>query len=626
MPETKEYDILVIGAGHAGIEAALAPARMGHPTALVTLSLDMAGSMPCNPSVGGPAKGIVVREIDALGGEMPRAADKTALQFKMLNTTKGPGVWSLRVQSDKLAYKRYMKQVLQDQENLDIIEAPVARLLAENGKATGIELADGQIIRAKAVIMTTGTYMSSTVLKGHTGLSSGPEGMPTVNTLSQSLRDEGIRTFRLKTGTPARLKRDTVDFSKGTPQPGTSGLLRFSDTSRPEDLLPYEEQAICTLIHTTPKTHEIIREHLHDSAMYSGLVKGKGPRYCPSIEDKIVRFADKERHQLFLEPESRELDTVYVQGFSTSMPEDVQELMIHSLPGLENAEIEKYAYAIEYDAIDPLQTRPSLENKKIENLFTAGQINGTSGYEEAAGQGLIAGINAALKIEGKEPLVLGRDEAYIGVMIDDLTTKGTDEPYRLLTSRAEYRLLLRHDNADQRLLEKGRQLGLISEERYAAFLNKMKQVEEGRQTLADTHIKPGPEIDAYLAGLGYDSLQRGTSALALLKRPRVTVSGLAPFTGLQLPPEVAEQIEIGEKYEGYIAKARRDAQRLRDLENQIIPRGLDYATMDNLALEARQKLAAVDPLTMGQASRISGINPADLAVLSLQIREHNKQR
>ena len=408
------YDVIVIGAGHAGIEACLASSRMNKKTAIVTLSKDMIGSMPCNPSVGGPAKGIVVREIDALGGMMPIAADRTALQFKMLNTTKGPGVWSLRVQSDKIAYKHFMKEALEKQDYLDIIEAACKSVVIKDGKAIGVELEDGTFIESKAVVLTAGTYMTSNVLRGHTSTVSGPEEQRTVNTLSKSLRDAGIRTFRLKTGTPARVKMDTIDFSKGEPQPGTNQFLRFSETTNPEDVLPFEKQEICHLIYTQPKTHEIIHTHLHDSAMYSGLVKGVGPRYCPSIEDKLVRFADKERHQLFLEPESKELDTIYIQGFSTSMPIDVQEEMVHSLPGLEHCVIEKYAYAIEYDAIDPLQMKPNMENKIVENLFTAGQVNGTSGYEEAAGQGLMAGANAALKVDGKEPFVLRRDKLILG--------------------------------------------------------------------------------------------------------------------------------------------------------------------------------------------------------------------
>lgn len=615
------FDVLVVGAGHAGIEACMASVRMKKKTALITLNIDMAGSMPCNPSVGGPAKGIVVREIDALGGIMPIVADKTALQFKMLNTTKGPGVWSLRVQSDKEAYKKMMKEILLNTEGLTVIEAACHSVIIEDGKATGVRLEDGRIIEAKTVILTTGTYMTSTILRGHTATSSGPEDQPTVNTLSESLRMAGIKTFRLKTGTPCRVLKDSIDFSKAEVQPGTNEFLSFSTTTKEEDVLPFDQQEVCHLIYTTPTTHQIINDHLHDSAMYSGLVKGVGPRYCPSIEDKLVRFADKERHQLFLEPESRSLDTIYIQGFSTSMPVDVQEEMVHSLPGLENCIIKKYAYAIEYDAIDPLQMKPSLENKIVENLFTAGQVNGTSGYEEAAGQGIMAGINACLKIDGKDPFILRRDEAYIGVMIDDLVTKGTKEPYRLLTSRAEYRLLLRHDNADQRLLEKAYHLGLVSKERYDAFVLKMEQIERAKEELAQVHIKPGSSVDEYLQYLGFDPLAHGCSELDLLKRPKVTIHGLSSITNVDYPPVIAQQVEIQVKYQGYIEKAKRDAKHLEQMEKVALSEDLDYLHMDNLSLEARQKLDQIRPATLGQASRISGINPSDIALLAMKMKK-----
>lgn len=615
------FDVLVIGAGHAGIEACMASVRMKKKTALITLNIDMAGSMPCNPSVGGPAKGIVVREIDALGGIMPIVADKTALQFKMLNTTKGPGVWSLRVQSDKEAYKKMMKEILLNTEGLTVIEAACHSVIIEDGKATGVRLEDGRIIEAKTVILTTGTYMTSTILRGHTATSSGPEDQPTVNTLSESLRMAGIKTFRLKTGTPCRVLKDSIDFSKAEVQPGTNEFLSFSTTTKEEDVLPFDQQEVCHLIYTTPTTHQIINDHLHDSAMYSGLVKGVGPRYCPSIEDKLVRFADKERHQLFLEPESRSLDTIYIQGFSTSMPVDVQEEMVHSLPGLANCIIKKYAYAIEYDAIDPLQMKPSLENKIVENLFTAGQVNGTSGYEEAAGQGIMAGINACLKIDGKDPFILRRDEAYIGVMIDDLVTKGTKEPYRLLTSRAEYRLLLRHDNADQRLLEKAYHLGLVSKERYDAFVLKMEQIERAKEELAQVHIKPGSSVDEYLQYLGFDPLAHGCSELDLLKRPKVTIHGLSSITNVDYPPVIAQQVEIQVKYQGYIEKAKRDAKHLEQMEKVALCEDLDYLHMDNLSLEARQKLDQIRPATLGQASRISGINPSDIALLAMKMKK-----
>lgn len=618
------YDIIVIGAGHAGIEAAMAACRMHKKVALVTLDIQMAGSMPCNPSVGGPAKGIVVREIDALGGLMPIVADQTALQFKMLNTTKGPGVWSLRVQSDKEEYKKQMASILQNTKGLTVIEDACTNLLIENQRVTGVHLKTRGNVLAQAVILTTGTYMTSTILRGHTATVSGPEDQPTIQSLSAGLQEHGVRLFRLKTGTPPRILRDSIDFSKAEKQPGTPEFFSFSETTKPEDILPFDRQEICHLIYTTPKTHEIIREHLQDSAMYSGLVKGVGPRYCPSIEDKLVRFADKERHQLFLEPESKSLDTIYLQGFSTSMPIDVQEQMVHSLPGLENAKIVKYAYAIEYDAIDPLQMKPSMENKVIENLFTAGQVNGTSGYEEAAGQGLMAGINAALKIDGKEPFVLRRDEAYIGVMIDDLCTKGTKEPYRLLTSRAEYRLLLRHDNADQRLLEKGYQLGVVSQERYEQFQNKMETIQKTKELLQEVHIKPTESINAYLSSLGFDPLQHGCCALELLKRPQVTIKGLQSWIEQNIDASVARQIEIEVKYAGYIEKAKRDARHLQAMDQKKLPEGLDYLHMDNLRLEARQKLDQIRPSTLGQASRISGINPSDIAILSLCVKPHKK--
>ena len=612
-------DVIVVGGGHAGIEAALATARMGKETVLYTLHLSMIGSMPCNPSVGGPAKGIVVREIDALGGEMGRAADATALQFKMLNTTKGPGVQSLRVQSDKIAYKAYMQDVLQKQEHLRVEKACVEEILVRDGKACGVRLADGQTVESRAVILTSGTFMSSTILVGHQATSSGPEGEPTTNALSQSLRSHGIRTFRLKTGTPARVKTASIDFSGLEVQPGTKDFVCFSEDT--EEILPFEQQMVCYLTYTSPQTHAIIQEHLQESAMYSGLVKGVGPRYCPSIEDKLVRFADKPRHQIFLEPESRSLDTTYVQGFSTSMPHDVQEKMLHSLPGLEHCEIDKFGYAIEYDAIDPLQCRPTLENKVIAHLFTAGQINGTSGYEEAAAQGLIAGINAVAALDGTDGLILGRDEAYIGVMIDDLVTKGTNEPYRLLTSRAEYRLLLRHDNADVRLTGYGHERGLISEERYQRFLQKQQAIETGMQMVKDVRFTPKSAVNEYLQALGYEPLKEGISAFELLRRPKVTIAGLQPYADLSIDAKAARQIEIEIKYEGYIAKARRDARHLRAMDQMRIPKGMDYATIEHLSLEARQKLAQIQPMTLGQASRISGVNPADLAVLAMVIKQ-----
>ena len=616
-------DVIVIGGGHAGVEAALACARMKKKTLLYSMNIDMIASMPCNPSVGGPAKGIVVREIDALGGEMGKAADATALQFKMLNTNKGPGVQCLRVQSDKLAYKKYMQDVVLSCEYLEVREMCVEKVLAENGKVKGVLQKDGHEEYSQAVIVTSGTYMSSCILVGHASTPSGPDQEPTTNALSQSLRDLGITTFRLKTGTPARVKTSSIDFSKTEVQPGSDAFLAFSTETK--SIRPFDKQALCYLTYTNAKTHQIIRDNLDKSAMYSGLVKGVGPRYCPSIEDKLVRFADKERHQIFLEPESEQLDTTYIQGFSTSMPHDVQEDMLHSLAGLEHCEIEKYAYAIEYDAIDPLQCKPTLENKLVENLYTAGQINGTSGYEEAAGQGLMAGINACLKLDHKAPLILHRDEAYIGVLIDDLVTKGTQEPYRLLTSRAEYRLLLRHDNADQRLMSYGHELGLIGEERYARYKQKLKDIEDTKAYLETVRFTPKSEINMFLKANGYDELKEGVSARELLKRPNVTMYMLMPYLDRKVDAEVSRQLEIDIKYEGYILKAKRDAKHLRDMDNVVLPTDICYDEVANLSLEARQKLAKVMPLTMGQASRISGVNPADIAVLAVYLEQRKRK-
>ena len=608
-------DVIVVGGGHAGIEAALACARKGKQTILYSLSIENIGKMPCNPSVGGPAKGIVVREIDALGGEMGKAADATAIQFKMLNTNKGPGVQCLRVQSDKLEYAKYMQQTLLNTPNLQVHEKMVEEIIVEDGKAMGVKLSDGTMQESSAVILTTGTYMSGKMLVGHTATMSGPDQEPTTNALSESLRQNGIRTFRLKTGTPARVLTDSIDFSKTERQPGSDCFVAFSYSTKA--ILPIDAQVDCYLTYTSPLTHQIILENLKNSAMYSGLVEGVGPRYCPSIEDKLVRFADKERHQIFLEPESRSLDTTYVQGFSTSMPHRVQEDMIHSLPGLESAKIKIYAYAIEYDAIDPLQMKPTLENKIIENLYTAGQINGTSGYEEAASQGLMAGINCCLKLEGKEPFILHRDEAYIGVLIDDLCNKGTLEPYRLLTSRAEYRLLLRHDNADARLSEYGFKLGLLSKQQYDEYCEKQKAIQAYTTKLKAIRFTVKSEVNTYLHTLGYEDLKEGISALELLKRPNITLEGLKSYTDLDIEKEVAQAIEIEERYEGYIRKAKKEAEKLHSMENLKLPIDIDYDKIDNLSLEAHQKLSQVRPMTVGQASRISGVNPADIAVLAM---------
>lgn len=614
-------DIIVIGGGHAGVEAALACARLGKQTILYSMHIDMIASMPCNPSVGGPAKGIVVREIDALGGEMGKAADATALQFKMLNTTKGPGVQCLRVQSDKIKYMRYMQEVCKNQPNLELREMSVEAVLAKDGKVIGVLQKDGHEEYAQAVILTSGTFMTANILVGHTSTESGPDGEPTTPNLSESLRQLGIETFRLKTGTPARILTSSIDFSKTSLQPGTDQFISFS--SKTKEIRPFDQQLPCYLTYTSPLTHEIINGNLKESAMYSGLVKGVGPRYCPSIEDKLVRFADKERHQIFLEPESELLDTTYVQGFSTSMPHHVQEQMLRSLPGLENCVIKKYAYAIEYDAINPLQCKPTLENKIVENLYTAGQVNGTSGYEEAAAQGLMAGINAVLKMDGKAPLILRRDEAYIGVMIDDLVTKGTQEPYRLLTSRAEYRLLLRHDNADLRLKQYGYDCGLINEAEYQEFLQKKADIAMLQEQLQQIRFTPKSDVNTYLHTIDYDTLKDGISATELLRRPKVKLNELMNYMDLDASKEVVEQVEIEVKYEGYINKAKRDANHLKQMENIKLPADLPYDTIEHLSLEAKQKLKAVQPLTMGQASRISGVNPADISVLAIYL-EQNK--
>lgn len=618
------YDIIVVGAGHAGIEAALASARLKMKTALITYKKESIGKMPCNPSVGGPAKGIVVREIDALGGQMPRTADATALQFKMLNTTKGPGVQSLRVQSDKVAYSKMMIDVIEHQENLDLLIAQVNQVKIEDQKAKGVLLEDGTFLESKIVILTTGTYMSSLVMISSDVTPSGPDGEPTTNELSESLKRAGLKTFRLKTGTPARVLSDSVDFSKVQLEPGTKDFYSFSTETK--EILPFEKQVPCYLTYTTAETHEIIKQNLHRSSMYSGVVKGVGPRYCPSIEDKIVRFADKERHQIFLEPESLSMDTTYIQGFSTSLPKEVQEKMVHSLPGLENAIIKKYAYAIEYDAIDPVQLKPTLETKTVENLFCAGQINGTSGYEEAAGQGIIAGINASLKLQGKEGLVLRRDEAYIGVMIDDLVTKGTLEPYRLLTSRAEFRLLLRHDNADQRLMKKAYEIGLVSEERYQKLQVRNQEVEGLKEHLQQIRFTMKDSVNQYLNSLDYGTLNEGISAYDLLKRPHVSIEGLKPYLSIDFVKEVGRQVEIEIKYEGYITKAKKEAERLMAMEKLLLPEDIDYEDVIQLSLEGRQKLIKYKPRTIGQASRISGVNPADISVLAIYLEQRRRMK
>ncbi len=618
------YDVIVVGGGHAGCEAALSCARMGLNTALFSLNLEMIASMPCNPSVGGPAKGIVVREIDALGGEMGRNADLTALQFKMLNTTKGPGVRSLRVQSDKIAYKDRMQDTLLHTENLTVVTQMVERVVAENNKIKGIEVEDGEIVECHSLILTTGTYMAGVVMCGSDAQESGPDGQKTTKNLSQSLRDLGLETFRLKTGTPQRILTSSIDFSKGIPQPGSEDFYHFHYNTKKEDTIA--EPCLCYLIYTQPETHRIIKENLHRSSMYSGLVKGVGPRYCPSIEDKLVRFADKDRHQLFLEPESLSLDTTYVQGFSTSLPHDVQDLMVHSLPGLENCVIKKYAYAIEYDAINPLQLKPTLEVKSIENLYCAGQIIGTSGYEEAAGLGLMAGMNAALKILGKEALILRRDESYIGVMIDDLVTKGTNEPYRLLTSRAEYRLLLRHDNADKRLTEYGYQAGLVKEDQYQYYCHKMENEQALKELCETTTVHASNELNSYLNSCDYPNMDGGIKMIDLVRRPRVELKKLLEFveTDREYSFEEITDVEIEIKYEGYISKERKEADRLASMDRVKLD-GVDFNVVPHLSIEARQKILKIQPATLGQASRISGVNPADIAVIAVYLKQNKNQ-
>lgn len=613
------YDVIVVGGGHAGMEACFATAHMGLKTLLITLNKEKVSNMPCNPSIGGSAKGIVVREIDALGGMMGIGADLACLQMKMLNTGKGPGVQCLRAQEDKLDYPKVMLSMAEKCENLTIMEAMVDDLIHDGEKVLGVKIKNNQIY-AKAVILTTGTYMESTILRGHNVKVEGPDGEQPSLGLSPNLQKMGIKIIRLKTGTPQRIRRDSIDFSKLEEQYGTNKPLKFSFTD--SNIVPFEKQVKCWLTYTNSETHRIIREHLQESAMFGGVVTGVGPRYCPSIEDKIVRFADKPRHQLFLEPESIHTDLIYLQGFSTSMPEHIQDLMVHSLVGLENAEIVKYAYAIEYDAIDASEYDYTLEMRKWPNLYVAGQICGTSGYEEAAGLGLMAGINAGLKIKGEAPLILRRDQAYIGVMIDDLVSKGTKEPYRLLSSRAEYRLLMRSDNADIRLTPIGYQVGLISDNRYQKFLNKLTNINQAKEMLDYIHMGMKPDFVEYMKSLGYDDYKGGPTASEILRRPEVKIDDLIKYVKLpSLNEEEKEQLEILVKYEGYIEKAKKDASRLSKLEEVKIPEGMDFLNMEGLRLEARQKFKQVQPRTIGQASRISGVNPSDISMLLLHIKK-----
>ncbi|MBM3909382.1 MAG: tRNA uridine-5-carboxymethylaminomethyl(34) synthesis enzyme MnmG, partial [Firmicutes bacterium] len=602
------YEVIVIGGGHAGLEAAFAAANMGAKTLLITLNKKMMGNMPCNPSIGGSAKGIVVREIDALGGKMGVGADAEYLQMKMLNTGKGPGVQCLRAQVDKLRYPRYMQKLADETENLTVKEGMVLNLLHDDHHVFGVVMANGETIESDAVILTTGTYMESEVLVGLTKRSAGPDGEKPSLGLSPNLAKMGIELFRLKTGTPPRLKRNSLDFSKMDPQYPSEGELLFSALS--PKAKPFSEQALCYLIHTQPQTHDIIRQNLKKSAMFGGLVTGVGPRYCPSIEDKVVRFADKERHQLFIEPESAETDSMYLQGFSTSMPAEIQVKMVRSLPGLEQAVFLKYAYAIEYDAIVPTQFDLTLEVKKWPGLYGAGQIFGTSGYEEAAGAGIMAGINAVRKIRKLPPVILRRDQAYIGVMIDDLVTKGTQEPYRLLSSRAEYRLLLRHDNAAARLTQIGRDIGLVNDKQYHLFKAEQQLLQDIEQHLKSVSIRPNPSINAFLATLDQGALQGGITAYELLRRPQIKWHDLIKFfPSLQqftLSESLLTQLEVNIKFVGYIEKEVKQAQAFAKYEDLTIPQSIDYASLAGMAMEARQKLSKIKPLTIGQASRISG--------------------
>lgn len=617
-----KYDIIVVGGGHAGLEAAFASAHMGMQTLLITINIKMMGNMPCNPSIGGSAKGIVVREIDALGGMMGKIADMDYLQMKMLNTGKGVGVQCLRAQEDKIDYPKRMQEAALNTKNLTVIEDSVIDLIHDDKKVNGVITLTDKKYYADAIILTTGTYMNSEILIGHTKYSGGPDGEKPSLYLSDNLKKMGIDIYRLKTGTPQRIKADSIDYSKTVPQYGTKGDLSFSYGTK--EFIPFDEQIPCYLIYTNEKTHQIIRDNLDKSAMYGGLVKGVGPRYCPSIEDKIVRFADKDRHQLFLEPESRYTEEVYLQGFSTSMPKEVQEEMVHSLPGLENAVILKYAYAIEYDTIEAYEYDSTLQIKKWPGLYIAGQICGTSGYEEAGALGLMAAINAVNKIKGKGPFILGRDEAYIGVMIDDLVSKGTSEPYRLLSSRAEFRLLLRHDNADMRLSQKGYDIGLLNEDRYIAFKNKKELIDNIIKILTSYYIGKKDEFNSYITSLGYPEVKGGLLASEVLKRQNVYLKDLKKFIpelkDIEIPLDVVEGVEIYLKYEGYINNAKKEALAMAKLDELLLPSDFDYINCDGLALEARSKLDKIRPNTLGQASRISGVNPSDIAVLVLNLK------
>ncbi|MCM3609620.1 tRNA uridine-5-carboxymethylaminomethyl(34) synthesis enzyme MnmG [Planococcus sp. MERTA32b] len=617
--EAGTFDVIVVGAGHAGAEAALASARMGAKTLALTMNLDMIAFMPCNPSIGGPAKGIVVREIDALGGAMGRVIDKTHIQMRMLNTAKGPAVRALRAQADKVLYQQEMKRLMEDEENLALHQGVVEKLIVEDGTVKGLITQAGGIYRANSVVITTGTFLRGEIIIGDLRYSSGPNNQQPSIKLAEHLEELGFETVRFKTGTPPRVNSKSIDYSKTEIQPGDDEPRAFSFETK-EFIL---DQLPCWLTYTTAETHQIIDENLHLSPMYSGMAKGTGPRYCPSIEDKIVRFADKPRHQIFLEPEGRNTSEVYVQGLSTSLPEHVQRKLLESIPGLEKADMMRAGYAIEYDAIVPTQLWPTLESKQIVNLYTAGQINGTSGYEEAAGQGLMAGINAAAKVLGKEEVILSRSDAYIGVLIDDLVTKGTSEPYRLLTSRAEYRLLLRHDNADMRLTELGHKIGMIDDARYERFVEKKQLIEDEIARLRKVMIKPNDETQAAIRDAGGSELKDGIRGADLLKRPEMTYDMISKLTesDIELSDEIKEQVEIQVKYEGYIEKSLQQVDKLKKMENKKIPEDIDYHAISGIATEARGKLSEVRPLSIAQASRISGVNPADISILLVYIEQ-----
>lgn len=623
----ENYDIIVVGAGHAGVEASLAASRMGCKTLLATINLEMLAFMPCNPSIGGSAKGIVVREIDALGGEMGKNIDKTYIQMKMLNTGKGPAVRALRAQADKALYAQTMKQTVEKQENLTLRQAMIDEILVEDGKVVGVRTATNQKFSAKSVVITTGTALRGEIILGDLKYSSGPNNSLASVTLADNLRDLGLEIGRFKTGTPPRVKASSINYEKTEIQPGDEQPNHFSFMSRDEDYIT--DQVPCWLTYTNTLSHDIINQNLHRAPMFSGIVKGVGPRYCPSIEDKIVRFADKERHQLFLEPEGRYTEEVYVQGLSTSLPEDVQVDLLRSIKGLENAEMMRTGYAIEYDIVLPHQLRATLETKVIAGLFTAGQTNGTSGYEEAAGQGLVAGINAALKVQGKPELILKRSDAYIGVMIDDLVTKGTLEPYRLLTSRAEYRLILRHDNADMRLTEIGYEIGLVDEERYAIFKKRQMQFENELERLDSIKLKPVSETNKRIQELGFKPLIDALTAKEFMRRPQITYAVATDFVGCADEPldsKVIELLETEIKYEGYIKKALDQVAKMKRMEEKRIPPHIDWDDIDSIATEARQKFKKINPETLGQASRISGVNPADISILMVYLEGRQKGR